>query len=140
MRSKWLVLKKLQKQYGGTDNASQVFVTFSESTDTSPEFIPVNLNASDERFLQLEEQIQQNIIVGHGATPIIAGVATSGKLGSSDEVIENEEMFQRNVIDAKQKLVERTYNQITKLNGYTEKLELVGIKSFDKKIIEDGNE
>tara|TARA_R110002020_G_scaffold17516_11_gene61464 strand:- start:1114 stop:1800 length:687 start_codon:yes stop_codon:yes gene_type:complete len=132
--------KKLQKQYGGTDNASQVFVTFSESTDSSPEFIPVNLNASDERFLQLEEQIQQNIIVGHGATPIIAGVATSGKLGSSNEVIENEEMFQRNVIDAKQKLVERTYNQIVKLNGYTDKLELVGIKSFDNSTTDTNDE
>lgn len=131
--------KKLQKQYGGADNASQVFVTFSESADSSPEFIPINLNASDERFLQLEEQIQQNIIVGHGASPILAGVAVGGKLGSSDEVLENEQMFQRNVIDAKQKIIERAYNKICDINGYTEKLELIGIKSFDEKNIEDGD-
>lgn len=137
--------KKLQKQYGGSDNASQVFVTFSEGVDTSPEFVPVNLNASDERFIQLEEQIQQNIIIAHGASPIIAGVAVSGKLGSSDEVKESEQMFQNNVIDAKQKLLERTYNKILKINGITEQVELVGIKSFNDEVEpqnteQDGNE
>ena len=132
--------KKLQKEYAGSDNASSVFLTFSESGDTAPEFVPINLNASDDRFLQLEEQIQQNIIIAHGATPIVAGVAISGKLGSSDEVIENEQMFQRNVIDSKQKLIERTYNRILSVNNIQDKLELVGIKSFDEKIIEDGNE
>ena len=127
------IKKKLKKQYGGSDHASEVFVTFSKDVNTSPEFIPVNLNASDERFIQLEEQIQQNIIIAHGATPIVAGVAVSGKLGSSEEVIENEEMFQRNVIDSKQTLIERHINKMLKVSGITESLELDGIKSFDKK-------
>ena len=94
------VKKNLEKQYGGMDNGSAVFVTFSDNSETAPEFIPVNLNASDERFLQLEEQIQQNIIIAHGASPIVAGIAVSGKLGSSDEVRESEEMFQNNVINS----------------------------------------
>jgi len=132
--------RKLQKDYGGSSNGSKVFTTFSESSETAPEFIPVNLNASDERFLQLEEQIQQNIIIAHGATPIVAGVAIAGKLGSSDEVIESEMVFQKNVIDAKQKMLERTFNMIAKING-VDPLELEGIKSFDEqtKTIEDAN-
>ena len=132
--------KKVQKQYGGSDNASRVFITFSENADTSPEFIPINLNASDDRFLQLEEQIQQNIIIAHGASPIVAGVAISGKLGSSDEVIESEQVFQKNVIDGKQKLLERAYNKILMVNGSDEKIELKGVKSFDEveDIVEDG--
>ena len=135
--------KKLKQQYSGSDNASQVFVTFSEGADASPEFVPINLNASDDRFLQLEDQIQQNIIIAHGASPIVAGVAISGKLGSSDEVRESEQMFQNNVIDAKQKLIERSYNKILEVNGSNEKVELLGIKSFDEEteiIVEDGNE
>ena len=134
------VKKNLEKQYGGTDNASSVFVTFSKDSDTAPEFIPINLNASDDRFIQLEEQIQQNIIVGHGASPIVAGVAVSGKLGSSDEVIESEQIFQRNVIDKRQKAIERSFNSILKTNSIEEAVELEGIKSFDEKtIVEDGN-
>lgn len=134
--------KNLQKQYGGTDNASSVFVTFSDGTDNAPEFIPINLNASDERFIQLEEQIQANIIVGHGASPIVAGVAVAGKMGSSDEVIESEQVFQRNVIDKRQKAIERVFNSILATNGIEAKVELEGIKSFDEpqKELEDGNE
>ena len=134
--------KDLKKEYAGTDNGSNVIMTFSENVENSPEFIPINLNASDERFLQLEEQIQQNIIIAHGASPIVAGVAVSGKLGSSDEVIESEQVFQKNVIDAKQKSLEKSYNKILKINGINEKIKLKGIKSFDevKKIEEDGNE
>ena len=133
--------KDLKKEYAGTDNGSNVIMTFSENGENAPEFIPINLNASDERFLQLEEQIQQNIIIAHGASPIVAGVAISGKLGSSDEVIESEQVFQRNVIDSKQKLLEKSYNKILKVNGINEKIELKGIRSFDEaKIIEDGNE
>lgn len=128
--------KKVQKQYGGSDNASRVFITFSENADTSPEFIPINLNASDDRFLQLEEQIQQNIIIAHGASPIVAGVAVSGKLGSSDEVIESEQVFQKNVISSKQELLERGYNKILKVNGLSEKVELKAVKSFEDEVEE----
>ena len=134
------VKKNLEKQYAGTDNASSVFVTFSENGDTAPEFIPINLNASDDRFIQLEEQIQQNIIVGHGASPIVAGIAVAGKLGASNEVIESEQIFQRNVIDKRQKAIERSFNSILVASGNSDKVELEGIKSFDEKNIEDGNE
>jgi len=124
--------KKIQSKYGGSSNGSKVFITYSENGDTAPEFIPVNLNSSDQRFLQLEEQIQQNIIIAHGASPVVAGVATSGKLGSSSEIIEAETMFQTNVINAKQKLLERTYNQLARINGIEEELLLEGVKSFNK--------
>jgi hypothetical protein len=130
------VNKQLQKQYAGSKNGSKVFTTYSENSESAPEFIPVNLNSSDERFLQLEEQIQQNIIIAHGASPIVAGIAISGKMGSSDEVIESETVFQKNVIDSKRKLLERSFNMIADING-VEHLELEGIKSFDEKIEEN---
>ena len=130
------IKKKLTKQYAGTDNGSEVFVTFSESKDRAPEFIPINLNASDERFLQLEEQIQQNIIVAHGASPIVAGVAISGKLGSSDEVIEAETVFNANVIEQKQVTIERAFNKIAAINGVPD-LELQGVESFESEVIEE---
>jgi len=122
--------KKLKKQYGGSDNASEVFVTFSKNAESAPEFIPINLNASDDRFIQLEEQIQANIIIAHGASPIVAGVAVAGKMGSSAEVIESEEMFQHNVIDAKQSIIERQFNRLLNVSGINEKIELRGIQSF----------
>ncbi len=128
--------RKMQETYAGTSNGSKVIITFSQDPTTTPEFIPVNLNASDERFLQLEDQIQQNIIVGHLATPLVAGVATAGKLGSSSEILEAEMVFQANVIDAKQTLIERTFNMLANING-SGNMELDGIKSVESIVEED---
>lgn len=125
--------KTVRKQYAGTDNGANVFITYSESKDRAPEITPISLNSSDERFLQLEEQIQQNIIIAHGASPIVAGVAIAGKLGSSDEVVEAETVFNVNVIQAKQTTIERAFNKIAKINGVPD-LKLEGIQSFEQQI------
>lgn len=124
------IYKQVQSKYSGTDNASKVFITFSEGGDSKPDFLPINLNDSDERFLMLETHIQQNILTGHRIPPIIAGVQTEGKLGSSDEVREQEMLFQSQVISSKQKLIERTYNKLAKLNGLTEDIKLLVVSTF----------
>ena len=41
-------------------------------------------------------------------------------------------MFQKNVIDAKQKIIEKSFSKIAKINGVEESLELKGIKSFEE--------
>lgn len=124
--------RDIQRKYAGTDNASRVFLTFSEDSTTSPEFIPIEPNSSDERFIQLEQSIQSNIIIAHGASPIVAGIATAGKLGSSDEIFEAEMVFKNNVISPKQKLIENVYNKIARINGIETKMELEGISSIDE--------
>jgi len=132
------VKKNLEKQYGGTDNASSVFVTFSKDSDSAPEFIPINLNASDDRFIQLEEQIQQNIIVGHGASPVVAGVAVSGKLGSTNEIEEAEEVFFNSVIEPKQSVIENSFNWILKTNASNEKVDLGSLRSVTQDEVVEG--
>lgn len=129
--------RNIQDKYAGTSNGSKVFITFSDNKDKAPEFIPIELSSSDERFLNLEGQIQQNIIIAHNATPIVAGVGIAGKLGTSAEVIENEKMFKSNVIDQKQRLLERTFNMIQEVNKSGVILKLDGVKSFDKEDIEE---
>lgn len=119
---------KMQKKYAGTNNGSRIFLTFSDNKDMAPDFIPINLNASDERFLKLEEHIQANLIVTHRASPIVAGIATAGKLGSTAEIEEAEEVFERTVIDQKKRTLMRGFDIITDVNGL-EDLELRGIKT-----------
>ena len=126
------VKKDLQKSYAGSENASSVFVTFSETADTAPEFIPIQTNSSDDMFVNLEEQIQQNIIVGHNASPIVAGVAVAGKLGSSSEIEEAEEVFFNTVIKPRQTSLEAPFNMILKVNGSTEEVELSSLRSIVK--------
>jgi hypothetical protein len=129
--------KSIQKKYGGTDNASKVFITFSEGGDKKPDFVPIALNDSDERFLMLEEHIAQNITTGHRIPPIIAGIMQEGKLGSTDEIIEQEKLFQSQVISGKQKLIERCYNKLYNINVPGEKLELEIVTTYPDKSVGD---
>lgn len=137
------IAKNIKKEYAGTDNASKVFITFSEGGDKKPDFTPVQLNDSDERFILLNEQISTKIMTAHRANPIVSGIQTAGKLGSTDEVFEQEELFMNNVIKQKQHIIENSFNKLTKINGLPN-VELFDIvkerKIEDQKINNNTNE
>ena len=123
--------RKLEEQYSGSANASKIMLTLSESPELVPTITPLTLNDSDERYKDLANQVKEQIIIGHRASNAAVGVATAGKLGTSNEVIEAELMFQKNVIDNYQFLIEQQYNRIASINGATTKLELNKSVTFD---------
>ena len=106
------IYKQVQKKYGGSDNGSKVFITYSDGADNAPTFTPISLNDSDDRFLMLEDHIIQNIVIAHRIPPVVAGIMIEGKLGGSDEVAEAEALFQVQVINGKQSLIERGFNKL----------------------------
>ena len=116
--------KKMQENYAGSSNASKVLLTVSEDESQVPVITPLMQNASDERYSSLAEQTKEQIIIGHRASNEVVGVAVAGKLGASNEVIEAEAMFQHNVIDGYQSLLEKSYTRIMNLNGIEGDLEL----------------
>lgn len=125
------IANDINKNFSDVANANKAFITFSESKDESPDFIPIQLNDTDERFLMLETHIAQNIISGHRLTsPILAGIATAGKLGTRNEIIEAELMYQNNVINQKQRLIEKTFQKLANINGITDQMKLEKTTSF----------
>ena len=68
------------------------------------------------------------------------GVATAGKLGTSNEVIEAEAMFQHNVIDQDQSSLESHYNRIINFNGIEGEIELIHSVTFDLDEVEEEEE
>lgn len=116
--------RKFTKKYQGSTNASKMLMTVSETPEQRPELIPITLDSSDERYRDLEEQTQKNIIIAHQASSPVAGIETAGKLGSANEILEAELIFQKNVIDAYQILIEKTYNKILLINGVDYELKL----------------
>lgn len=109
--------RKLENQYQGSPNAGKIILTVSDDREQLPEITPLSLNDSDERYKDLEEQITNNIILGHRASSAAVGKETAGKLGTSDEILEAELQFQKNVIDGYQILLERAYNRVLTING-----------------------
>jgi len=114
----------LKSRYAGAVNAGDFIMVFAEDDASKPEFQPVQLNNDDERFKDLMIQLNQEILLGHGATSMVAGLETSGKLGSKDDINNEYKLFQVTKIAQYQEIIEREVNKLARINGYTEKLTL----------------
>jgi hypothetical protein len=123
--------RKLESQYAGSPNAGRIILTLSEDVDQVPQITPLTLNDSDERYKDLEAQVMENIIIGHRASSAAVGRETAGKLGTSDEIIQAELQFQKNVIDQYQFLIESSYNRIMAINKIDGKITLVQAIEFN---------
>lgn len=118
--------KEFKRNYAGSENSGKIIITYSEGVDGKPEFIPITLNDSDERFIMLMSQIESNIVVGHEIPPQLV-IMTPGKLGSTDERKELLAEFQSYYINGRQAVIEEVLNTILstftneklKLNQYT---------------------
>ena len=132
--------RKLEEQYSGSANSSKIILTLSEDEAQVPIITPLQLNDSDERYKDLAQQVKEQIIIGHRASSTVVGVATAGKLGTSSEVIEAEAMFQHNVIDQYQYLLESHYNRIMNLNGIDGEILLNESVTFKLDNVEEENE
>ena len=132
--------RKLEEQYSGSANSSKIILTLSEDEAQVPIITPLTLNDSDERYKDLAQQVKEQIIIGHRASSTVVGVATAGKLGTSGEVIEAEAMFQHNVIDQYQYLLESHYNRIMNLNGIEGEILLNESVTFNLDNVEEENQ
>lgn len=125
------IYNELKEKYAGADNAGDFIMVFAESADRAPEFIPVNLNASDERFRDLMSQIDSKIMIGTSCTSQIVGLETSGKLGSQDDIIKEYAMFQSTVITPLQRQIENVFTKFSTINGISEPMKLAIYKLFN---------
>lgn len=113
--------REFENRYTGSENAGKFILTFSEGQDQKPEFIPINLNDSDERFIMLHKEMMEEIFIGHSVTdPQLFGVRVPGELGGKDELLQNLAIFQSTYIKNRQTIIEKQLNKIAKWAGVTE--------------------
>jgi len=133
--------RKLEKQYEGSANAGKIILTLSEDETQIPQITPLSLNDSDERYKDLADNVKEQIILGHRSSSVASGVSVAGKLGSSDEIVQAESVFQHNVIDNYQYLLESSYTRTMSVNNIKGGLKLKRSITFDlDDIVEDDKE
>jgi hypothetical protein len=104
--------KEFKRQFSGTEGAGKIVITWSEGSDGKPELTPVQLNDSDQRFLQLAEQLKEEIIMCAEIPPQLL-LTIAGKLGSTDERPELMEEFQMAYVSPRQNVIEKALKDIT---------------------------
>ncbi len=124
------IYNEVKNRYSGAENAGDFIMVFAESAEKAPEFIPIQLNDSDQKFKDLGEQINNNIMRAHNFTSAIAGIETAGKLGSKQELIEQLETLQVTVIEPLQIVINRTFNKLASINSLPQTFELQEYQMF----------
>jgi hypothetical protein len=93
------LVRALESQYGGTDNAGQAIISFNESQEQSPVITQIQRNDNDTYYSQITDDITRSILSSHRVSSAeLFGIATAGKLGGANEITEHSEYFRKMVI------------------------------------------
>jgi len=110
------LVRALESQYGGTDNAGQAIISFNESQDQSPVITQIPRNDNDNYYAALNDDITRSILSAHRVSSAeLFGIATAGKLGGGQEITEHSEYFRKMVIMPYQNTILPSFNKLVSL-------------------------
>jgi hypothetical protein len=93
------LVRALENQYGGTDNAGTAIISFNESKELAPTITQIARNESDNYYAQIYDDIQRSILSGHKVSSgELFGISSAGKLGTSSEIVDHSQYFRKTVI------------------------------------------
>ena len=103
----------------GADNAGKPLLSFTDQASDHPEIMPIPVNGQDERFINLNNQIREEIFTAHGITsPQLFGIKENSGLGNNaDEIAVASQLYQNLQIDPEQKVFNELINSILNYNG-----------------------
>jgi hypothetical protein len=108
-------VKRFKDNFSGTDNAGSLIIQFNEPNETPSVINNLAPTDFDKMFMQLNEQVQQEILMSHRVTsPMLFGIKTEGQLGGRSELIEAYEAFQTSYIEPRQQQMDRAFTSLFK--------------------------
>ena len=111
-----ILTRALEEQYAGSDNAGQAIISFNESKETAPEIVQIPRNDNDSYYSSLSDDITRSILSAHRVSSAeLFGIATSGKLGGSNEIVEHSEYFRKMVIQPFQNCMLPVFNKLVSI-------------------------
>lgn len=111
------IVQAVKDRFNGSDNSGEPMVTFNENGQKGVEVLPITPNGQDERFINLNQQIREEIFSGHKIDPIIVGLpGNNGFNNNADEKRTAEESFQRKWVAPRQRTIEDYMNAVLIFN------------------------
>jgi hypothetical protein len=102
----------LKKSKHGTENAGEPFVAFNNAGDKGVDVTPIQANGQDERYINLNNQIRDEIFTAHAVSPLVTGMkGDNGFSNNADEIRTAVENF----IEGYVKYVQDIFNEF--ING-----------------------
>lgn len=120
-----MIMKEIEKNLSGTQNAGKFLITFTKSKDEAPEIQPFPVTDADKQYQYLSTEATSQIIVAHRVTsPLLMGVRTDGNgLGSNtDEIKAALYVFTKQVIEPFQRIITDAVEDILAFNQVPSKV------------------
>lgn len=101
----------------GSENAGDPFVAFNNQGDKGVEVTPIQANGQDERYIQLNEQIRDEIFTAHTVSPVVVGMkGENGFSNNADEIRTAVENFTEGYVKSVQEIFNEFLNGIIDFN------------------------
>ena len=108
-------IKRFKDNFTGSDNAGSLIIQFNDPNETPSSIDNLAPSDFDKLFMQLNEQVQEEIFSGHRVTsPMLFGIKSEGQLGGRNELIEAYESFQVSYVEPRQTQMDRALSSIFK--------------------------
>lgn len=108
-------VKRFKQNFTGSDNAGGVIIQFNDPNETPSTIDNLAPSDFDKLFMQLNQQVQQEIFSGHRVTsPMLFGIRVEGQLGGRSELIESYESFQTSYVEPRQSQLDSALSSIFK--------------------------
>lgn len=128
---------RFNEMFHGTDNAGKSMLSFNEDKESGIEVQPLTANGQDDRFLNLNEQIRDEIYTGHNFNPTLIGLSNSGGFNNNaDELRVAGEMLQNTYVTKQQGVIEEFVNSWADLNEVKGTFEILKLKPVSDPVTE----
>jgi DNA-binding Lrp family transcriptional regulator len=131
------IKKQIKNKHHGSNNAGEPVIIFDDGKDKGVEIIATNPNGQDDKFTNLNQQIQDEIFTAHGidASVFIKTIDT-GFSNNADELRVAVEAMNSSYIEPAQRLYEKLFNDFVILLGMPSGLKIEKVAPIKVQISE----
>ena len=131
------IKKQIKNKYHGSNNAGEPIIIFDDGKDKGVEIIPVTPNGQDDKFINLNQQIQDEIFTAHGVdASVFIKTVDTGFSNNADELRVAIEAMNSSYIEPNQIMYEKLFNDFVVLLGMPSGLKIEKIAPIKMQISE----
>ena len=131
------IKKQIKNKHHGSNNAGEPVIIFDDGKDKGVEIISTNPNGQDDKFINLNQQIQDEIFTAHGVdASVFIKTQDTGFSNNADELRVAIEAMNSSYIEPAQRMYEKLFNDFALLLGMPSGLKIEKIAPIPVQISE----
>ena len=131
------IKKQIKNKHHGSNNAGEPVIIFDDGKEKGVEIISTNPNGQDDKFINLNQQIQDEIFTAHGVdASVFIKTVDTGFSNNADELRVAIEAMNSSYIEPNQIMYEKLFNDFVVLLGMPSGLKIEKIAPIKIQISE----